>query len=422
MNLADKREMLATKQAELAFKKKEAEALKVQVKEATLDDETLTKLQENAQAVTDAMNALNDEVKSLGQEITDEEETLDEATKHLKEIKGAKQMTNYLKTKESAVEFAKLMSENQGKSLKQLRKEWEDHLTTKGVTGLENILPEPVLLSISNAFEDYQGVLNHISKDPRYSAKVAFQVIQNFGKGQKAGAVKKDSEVEYATYEINSATVYIKYAFDYADLKKDTQGTYFKHVMNELAQGFIRAVERAVVIGDGLAKNHEDKITDIISIAEETEANLFSTQEIDLSVSSYNQATLESLVAGIDQIAKNSNPILVTSKAVARKLKMVKDAEGRYIDPQPFAPISNTGNVINGFTVYVYDWMDGATNPILAFGDKSYTLIGDDVSADKFDEYDITVNRRHIELASVMGGRLSGFKSAVKFTQKAPAK
>ena len=62
--------------------------------------------------------------------------------------------------------------------------------------------------------------------------------------------------------------------------------------------------------------------------------------------------------------------------------------------------------------------MNGADNPIIAFADKAYALIGDNVSADKFDEYDVTVNKRDIELASVMGGRLAEYKSAIKFTEK----
>ncbi|MTW08556.1 phage major capsid protein, partial [Streptococcus pneumoniae] len=86
-------------------------------------------------------------------------------------------------------------------------------------------------------------------------------------------------------------------------------------------------------------------------------------------------------------------------------------------DPQPFAPISQTGNVIAGYQVYVYDWMEDATNPIIAFADKAYKMIGDDVSADRFEDYDVTMNRRHIELASVLGGRLGQYKSAVKFTK-----
>ncbi|MDS2430798.1 phage major capsid protein, partial [Streptococcus pneumoniae] len=82
-------------------------------------------------------------------------------------------------------------------------------------------------------------------------------------KGHQNGKTKKDESFVFIDYTINSAAVYIKYSFEYADLKKDTTGAYFNYVMNELAQGFIRAVERAVVIGDGKNSDDDDKITEI---------------------------------------------------------------------------------------------------------------------------------------------------------------
>ncbi len=63
--------------------------------------------------------------------------------------------------------------------------------------------------------------------------------------------------------------------------------------------------------------------------------------------------------------------------------------------------------------------MDGATNLIIAFADQAYKMTGIDVAAAASKDYDVTVNRRHIELASVMGGRLYNYKSTVKFTKSA---
>jgi len=321
----------------------------------------------------------------------------------------------YLKTKEAALDFARILMDNEGSS-NSARKAWEANLVEKGVTDVNKILPEPVLIAIQNAFNDYDGILNHVTKDPRYAVRVALQTQQAKAKGHQNGKTKKDESFAFIDYTINSAAVYIKYSFEYADLKKDTTGAYFNYVMNELAQGFIRAVERAVVIGDGKTSEDDDKITEIKSIAEETLAQLFDTQEISVD-GEFDNTVLENLVKGIDKLAANTTPILVTSKTIARKLKMVKDGEKRYIDPQPFAPISQTGNIIAGYQVYVYDWMEDATNPIIAFADKAYKMIGDDVSADRFEDYDVTMNRRHIELASVLGGRLGQYKSAVKFTK-----
>ena len=421
MSIKELYEKLKTVQENKEVKQKELDGLNVKTKTAT--DEELTDLKTKIEALGDVVEALIGEEAEVQNQIEEADEQLKalakkESEKRQKE-KGSAAMTDYLKTKESAVEYARMLVDNQGKSNKDMQGEWEAHVKSKGVTGLDNLLPEPVLLAIQEEFKDYQGVLNHVTKDPRYSAKVVLQSVQNFAQGHKAGKTKKNVNFAYTSFTINAATVYIKVDFDYADLKKDTTGRYFNYAMQQLAKGFIRAVERAIVIGDGLDAAADDKITEIKSIAEETEVKLFDTVEIDSDALVYTNDQIEAITAGIDKLYPLGDAVLVTTKAIARKLKLAKDTDGKYLDQtQPFAPISQTGNNILGYTVYVYDFMNGADNPIIAFADKAYALIGDNVSADKFDEYDVTVNKRDIELASVMGGRLAEYKSAIKFTEK----
>lgn len=400
---------------ELSEVKLKKATIKAKLKEANIEDDVLEQLKADAEALVTQANTLKETIDSLDADIEETEKELNKAAKSIREVQKGKTQMEYLKTKEAALDFARILMDNEGSS-NSARKAWEANLVEKGVTDLNKILPEPVLIAIQNAFNDYDGILNHVTKDPRYAVRVALQTQQAKAKGHQNGKTKKDESFVFIDYTINSAAVYIKYSFEYADLKKDTTGAYFNYVMNELAQGFIRAVERAVVIGDGKNSDDDDKITEIKSIAEETLAQLFDTQEINVD-GEFDTIVLENLVKGIDKLAVNTTPILVTSKTIARKLKMVKDGEKRYIDPQPFAPISQTGNVIAGYQVYVYDWMEDATNPIIAFADKAYKMIGDDVSADRFEDYDVTMNRRHIELASVLGGRLGQYKSAVKFTK-----
>lgn len=414
VELMEERQKHADELSEIKLKKASIEE---KLKSATIGEEELAQLKSDAEELVSKAEELKNTISKLDVEIEEKEDNLNKAAKSIKEVQKGKTQMEYLKTKEAALDFARILMDNEG-SANSARKAWETNLVEKGVTNLTKILPEPVLIAIQDAFNNYNGILNHVSKDPRYAVRVALQTQVSQSKGHKAGKTKKDEDFTFLDFTINSATVYIKYAFEYADLKKDTTGAYFNYVMKELAQGFIRTIERAVVIGDGKNSDDDDKITEIKSIAEETETNLFETQEIKVA-GVFDNAVLETLVAGIDKMVPNTTPILVTSKAIARKLKLVKDAEGRYIDPQPFAPIATNGNVIAGFQVYIYDWMDGATNPIIAFADQAYKMIGDEAAADRFDDYDVTVNRRHIELASVMGGRLAQYKSAVKFT--APA-
>lgn len=415
IELLEARQKAADKLAEVKLKRAQ---IQVKLESETLGEAELKQLNDEAANLATKGKLLKDELADWDADIKAAEEKLSNAAYAIRDHQKGAGTVDYLKTKEAALDFARILMENEG-SGSSARKAWEANLAEKGVSGLGKILPEPVLLALQDAFVDYSGILNHVTKDPRYAVRVALQSQVATAKGHKAGKTKKDEEFAFTDFSINSATVYIKYSFEYADLKKDTTGAYFNYVMKELAAGFIRAVERAVVIGDGKSSGDADKITEIKSIAEETEAALFDTQEIDLKEASLSLTALEALVAGMDKLVDTATPILITSKTIARKLKLAKDADGRYLDPQPFAPISTTGNTISGFTVYVYDWMEGAANPIIAVADKAYHMIGDDVAADRFEDYDVTVNRRHIELASVMGGRLAKYKSAVKFTATA---
>ena len=421
MKLKELYELLDNIEAKLSKKQKELETLNTRLKTATDDD--LDTLVKQAEDLKSAIEALKTQQTDTTAQVDNAEKALEELAEKSKDFKGKMKGTvnmDYLKTKQAGLDFAKLLVENKGSSMKDLMKEWRDNLKEKGVTGLEQVIPQAVILSVQEAFVNYAGVLNHVSTDPRYAAKVVFQNLQAWAKGHKKGATKKNVDVDFTSFTINSDTVYIKAMFDYKDLKLDTDGTYFNHVMKQLADGLIRSVERAIVIGDGLDANDPDKITEIKSIAEETLAELFDTQDFNASASEYQQSHLEALTAGVDKMVASGAPILVTTKENARKLKLIKGPQGKYIDPQPFAPIKTDGNVIHGYTTYVYDWMEEAENPIISFADKAYTMTGDAVGADKFEQYDVTVNQRHTELVGVMGGRLSAYKAAIKFTAETP--
>lgn len=299
MGLKELYELLKGIQANKAVKTKQLEDLQVKVKTAT--DEDLENLKSQVDALSDEIDGLITEETDVQSQIDEADEALKSLSKELEKAKqkekGTKNM-DYLKSKEAAIEYAKMLADNQGVSNRDLSEKWAEHLTAKGVTGLDKLLPEPILLAIEDEFKDYQGVLNHVSKDPRYSAKVVLQSVQNFAKGHKAGKTKKNADLAFTSFNINSETIYIKAEFDYADLKKDTTGRYFNYMMSELAKGFIRAVERAVVIGDGLAPEHDDKITEIKSIAEETNAKLFDTQEFDVDAETFTIAHINALDEG----------------------------------------------------------------------------------------------------------------------------
>lgn len=451
MNLRERKAMLKKKQSFLALNAKltakKAEGAKLKLKAAdtsvTLSEDELANLQALSQECVDACASLKDEIDALGEdaqgtqdEADAEAAAIEQEEKSLEDIaaKGKLQKSkslggqhvSYLKTKQSGLAFFEMLKSHNGQSFKSFQDDWFDHVASKGVavekatTGIDDVLPTSYVVAIANAFTDYQGVIKHVTQDPRYVATFGFNSTKNYGKGQKRGVQKKDAEFAFTKITLDADTVYAKVSYSYADQKKDTSGAYLDYLMSELAQMVLRAVERAIVIGDGLDAGAEDKITGIASIAEETEATLVSSAEADFAAATYTQATVETIVAGLDLLEAPGQPILVTSKAVARKLRMAKDAEGRFLDPNWAQPI-NQGEEISilGYATYVYDWMVGATNPLVAFADKAFTLNGDTPNADRFEWYDIKFNQNNVEYAGVIGGRLTKYKGGVKFTQKA---
>ncbi len=83
--------------------------------------------------------------------------------------------------------------------------------------------------------------------------------------------------------------------------------------MKELAQGFIRTIERAVVvIGDVKTFDADDKSLKSNLLLKKLETNLFETQEINVAGVFIN-AVLESLVSGIDKMVQIP-PILMHQK------------------------------------------------------------------------------------------------------------
>ena len=84
---------------------------------------------------------------NLDIEIEEKEYNLSKAAKSIKEVQKGKTQMEYLKTKEAALDFARILMDNEGSS-NSARKAWEANLVEKGVTDVNKILPEPVLIAI----------------------------------------------------------------------------------------------------------------------------------------------------------------------------------------------------------------------------------------------------------------------------------
>lgn len=456
MNLRERKALLAKKSAyvklnaQLTAKRAEGAKLKLKASDTTVEltDEELEALNSDAQACLDACEDLQNQINDLGDdaestqedvdaeaaEIESEEASLKAAaaagmtqkSKNITSKKGHATMS-YLKTKKAGIDLLQMLQSHNGQSMKAFQNDWVSHLATKDITvnadtGLDDMLPTSYVTAIKNAFVDgMHGILDYVKIDPRYVATFGFNKNKVKGRGHKAGKEKKNVKFAFEKITLDADTIYAKYMFDYAQQKKDTDGVYVDYVMAELAKAVVRAIEEAILVGDGLEDGNEEKITGITSIAEETEEKLVSKAEAAFATATYNQDIIESIVAGLDKIEAPGEVVIFTSKKIARKIRAAKDAEGRFIDPNWAKPITEGQEFdIMGYTAFVYDFMDEEDVPMIGVANQAYTLNGDVPNADRFDWYDVRFNQQHVEYAGVTGGRLTEYKGAVVFSTTKP--
>lgn len=455
MNLRERKALLAKKSAyvqlnnKLTAKKAEGAKLKLKAGDTTVEltDEEIQALEADAQACIDACADLQTQISELGDEAESTQEEVDSETAEIKseeeslkaaaaagishktkslENTGGHSNMSYLTSKAAGQEFMAMIKSHKGESVSDFRGAWVDHITGKGVTvketsGLEDILPTSYVTQINSAFADGFGVAEYAEHDPRYAASFGFNSTKNLGKGHKRDKEKKDLEFVFTAITLKADEIYAKAKYSYADEKLDTTGAYIDYLMKELSVAILRAVERAMIIGDGLPETDDDHIVGIKPIAGETDEKLISEVEIDLAAKTFDQNTIEQIVAATDQIIAPGTPVLVTTKAIARKIRTAKDAEGRFIDPNWAAPIvEGKAFDLMGMTAFAYDFMNDSAVPAVIFASKSYTLNGDTPNEDNFEWYDVRYNNNHIEFAGVMGGRLTKYKSAVKLNPVKP--
>lgn len=456
MNLRERKALLAKKSAYLKLNKslvaKRAEGAQLKIKAADtsveLTDDEIDALQADAQACVDACADLQTQINELGEdaestqeevdaeaaEIEREEDALKAAaaagtnqkSKNFKS-KGGHNTMSYLKTKTAGADLLQMLKSHAGQSFKSFADEWTSHLAAKDITvnadtGIEDILPTSYVEAIKSAFpEGMGGVLDVVKFDPRYVATLGFNTKKTKGRGHKKGTEKKNIEFAFKTITLDANEIYAKYMYNYADQKKDTTGAYIDYVMQELAKAVVRAIEEAVLIGDGLDADDDSKIVGIKSIAEEAETLLVDSAEADLNAATYNQGVIEEIVAGLDKIEAPGEVVIFTSKKIARKIRAAKDSEGKFIDANWAKPITEgTAVELMGYTTYVYDFMDGADVPLIGLAKNAYTLNGDVPNADRFEWYDVRFNQNHVEYAGVTGGRLTEYKGAVNIKASKP--
>lgn len=445
MNLAEKREKLANLNSKISEKQgtvdkleKDLSGVRLKVKEAT-SAELIDQLEADRKTINDALDAAKADLDAAQTEADDTQSEIDDEEKALEEIyeKGKKQMqisknkaaegaTAYLKTKQAVSDFANVLKANMGADSEDVKKAWENHLTTKGITNPEALLPEGVITSITDAF-DKSVLWGLLKKSGLTVLKRGINIntsATSRARGHKAGTEKKEQDITLVTKEVRAQYVYKYITLDKETLRENDTNAIINYVLSELPVQIVNEIERAIVIGDGRATDAEDKITKLEAIVDASTADVVpdttNTTGAFKAVSHLTGATtdnvLDLLVDADEAIKAEGDRVVFAKRSFVSKLKKLKDTNGAFMFP--FGADLAAALGVKG--LFTPSWMEASDYDFVEFALPAYELVGDN-TIDSFDNFILQKNKYEYLQEIYVGGALTVRESAVtlKITQSA---
>lgn len=401
MNLADKKELLKSKELDLKTKMDEVKDIELKVKTAT-DDASLIQLKNSVQVVSDAIKALNTEVTRLTNEIAQEEKALDELALEAKrqkeeKMKGGKNM-DYLKSKEALTDFAKMLQKTGGRDA--LKEAWSAHLSAKGITNPEVFLPQAVIDSINDAL----GTPGSIFSTFRFTGLTMFKTALNTNintdtsraQGHKRGVTKKEQEITIEPKEIRAQFIY-KYITLDKELLRETQdtGAVIRYVLQELPNRIISEIERAAMIGDGRDITDDEHIYSYEAIMRETSDVWVTVQESTGNL-------LRDLIHMDATVRANGSRYLLISRKTLADIRLTENNGGLVF------PIGSSISDALGYTrIFTTDFMELEEAPLaIEYVGEAYQTVGDN-TMNSFENFILAQNKNEYLMEIYSGGGIT---------------
>lgn len=318
---------------------------------------------------------------------------------------------NYLKTKQALTDYASMLGRMAGQDLEEVNKEWEKHLLTKGITNPDEILPQPVVTAIKDAFSKSGTIWATFKKIPGVTKwSNAWNELDEYGKGHAdPNKDKQEQRITFKKRDIDCGMVY-KYIKVPKYLIKETKEVLVRYILEELPANVVKAMERAAIIGDGLAANHDEKITSFIPMANDDV--WFNTNfEIEADVANY----FDTLILMAGSIQAEGNKYLVMSDMTYTRMKLSKDADGRYIDSA--ATSIGGAKTLGNMPVITVHWLPdidtAADDEVIAvmYAGDAYEVIGDE-SIETYQNFILQKNSEEFLAEIYCGGAMMQYKGA----------
>jgi len=406
--------------------KAEAEAVKAAepAEETTTEPETKTDEPAAPEAAPEA-EPTDEAEQSEPEELTDnnpEEDTemdpKDIAKMQIKEPadpaavdKGT--VVNYLDTPKALEDFADVLVAQAGAGAAAVREAWMDKLEANGVqmavTGADKLFPAPVVEAVESAFKAGGPIWNLVDKTGLDAYNTAWDTNTDGALGHQAGKDKKE-----ATIAIENRVLEGQYIYKYLTLDKETirknksTGSLLRYVLQELPKRIIASIERAIVIGDGLADSSDDKIKSFVSVKADAKAgNVFAKTYTPKTGESRRTAILNAR----DLIEAEGDVYIIAKRGYLTALKDERGTD-KHMLYTPGVNILEDLELAGKFTPQWFNDTNDAENDAYLVVFNKYKVVGDQ-SIESYTNFALKQNKHEYLQEIFAGGGLSGIAAAV---------
>ena len=320
-----------------------------------------------------------------------------------------KSMKSYITTKEATEDFIKCVMDNP----LNLESAWLNNLQAKGITNPQMVLPTAIASSITDKIKSgrilpFVKVILGVD-----SYKVVDEKLNELGSGHnRTGTTKgkkKEQKIEFIEKLITSQYIYKLQVIGKEIRKQDKKGIVYNFIIEELPNRLVKTIEKAIVIGDGLADSSEYKIKSYKPIISDSP---YYQTTINIKE---NGITLENIFNIAPRYLRQGDFVMITTKDKYFDLKGLKNDLGvKVYDHDTVIVGGNKYPTLDGNIIVVEDFMDNhETVDSVFLSINSYLRIKDADGFEKEEGFDIDYNNEKILIESYEGGALAYEHSAV---------
>lgn len=323
-------------------------------------------------------------------------------------------VVNYLDTPKALEDFADVLVAQAGAGAAAVREAWMDKLEANGVqmavAGADKLFPAPVVEAVESAFKAGGPIWNLVDKTGLDAYNTAWDTNTDGALGHQAGKDKKE-----ATIAIENRILEGQYIYKYLTLDKETirknksTGSLLRYVLQELPKRIIASIERAIIIGDGLADSSDDKIKSFISVKADAKAtnNVFAKTYTPKTGESRRTAILNAR----DLIEAEGDVYIIAKRGYLTALKDERGTD-KHMLYTPGVNILEDLELAGKFTPQWFNDTNDADNDAYLVVLDKYKVVGDQ-SIESYTNFALKQNKHEYLQEIFAGGGLSGIAAAV---------